>query len=120
MTTRGDLLGELVPGYIGEELLTVELARPLDPRRAYSPIDVAITLAPSGVERGLALPIEIIVQAPSARYFERHLFRRSVPSSFSFTPKQGGRHLVRVQETGHNEWWGALVVDVAGDREEEL
>jgi hypothetical protein len=38
-----------------------------------------------------------------------------LPSALSFTPREGGRHLLRLGELAHNRWWGFLVVIVVGD-----
>ena len=38
-----------------------------------------------------------------------------MPSTITFVPKEGGRHLIRLAEAAHNLWWGRLELDVAGD-----
>ena len=44
----------------------------------------------------------------------RRVVRRVLPSALAFTPREGGRHLVRVGELAHNRGWGSLLVRVAG------
>lgn len=118
-------IDKLSPGYIGAKLLKLTLAR-LESPRALSPVDIKLEVdAAADTEKiatrfGLALPLEMTVTSPSSALRGdvevRQYFRRVVPSEFSFTPREGGEHLVRVRETAHNRIWGSLVVDVAGDR----
>lgn len=117
MTTR---LEDLDPPYAKSMALTLSLARPLDERRANKEIGVLITLTGKALETGLVLPLVLTVTAPRVATRGRApavtYFRRTVPESFSFTPREGGEHLVTLAEVNHNLFWGALVIDVAGDQ----
>lgn len=112
------LLDDLCPEYVGAasiKLAPVDVSTP----RAFTAVDLTVSIEPSALDAqrvGLSLPLELTVTAPSNSGFFRHVFRRSIPSTVSFIPKEGGEHLVRLREVGHNRWYGTLVVSVAGER----
>ncbi len=105
---------DISPDYLGEELISVELAEPDLKPSTGQVVQLSVGYSKTG-EAGIVLPIEIIVQSPVAEGFESHVFRRSAPTSFVFTPIAAGPHLVLVRELFHNYWFGRLVFDVAGD-----
>ena len=106
---------ELCPDYVGARRLVLALAPEAPSPRAFAPVDVTIDY--SGAEpEGVVLPLEMTITSPSPSNFVRRILRRTRPSSLSFVPREGGRHLIRVAEVGHNRWFGALLVDVAGER----
>lgn len=113
-----DLIDELSPAYVGAQairLVAADIKRPV----AFNAVDLQVSIQPTAKDAlrvGLKLPLELTVTAPSPSGFFRHVYRSSIPSTITFTPKEGGEHLVRIREIGHNLWWGALVVDVAGER----
>lgn len=115
----GDFLSKFV-GDVGRQEILLQLARPLDVRRAHRSIELLVQPSATALKSGVVLPVEVIIQAPSARFFERRIFERSFPSALSFTPRQGGKFLITVAECGHNFFWGSLAFDVTGDREEDL
>src|SRR5262245_17645476 len=109
------ILDEISPSYIGEDriVLTLSAATPIP--RAFQAVEVQVDYSktqPNFVE----LPLELTITPPSLNQFSRRIFRRNVPSTVAFTPKEGGPHLVRIAEVGHNKWWGRLVVNVLGER----
>lgn len=112
-------LAELAPDYVREAKIVLALARPLDRRLPYRVVEITASLASDAVASGLVLPIDFTVTTPSKKFRTVHTFRRVVPTSIFFTPLEGGPHLVRLTEQGHNRWYGALVVDVEGDPLEE-
>jgi hypothetical protein len=112
------LVNELVPDFIGRQYIKLTLARPLDLRRAFHAIDINVALETAAQEAGLVLPLEMTVTSPSQSGFRRHVYQRVVPSQLSFTPQEGGQHLIRLREVAHNAWWGAIVVVVAGETNE--
>lgn len=109
---------ELCPDDVGRRALRLQPAS-LDPARAFTAVDLSVSLDPVlgqvAAVVGLVLPLEMTVTAPSRSGFARHVFRRSLPPSVSFIPNEGGPHLVRLRELGHDRYWGACVVDVAGE-----
>ncbi len=107
---------DLVPAYIKKQNIKLSLARPFDPRRAFHAIDLNVELLAEAKTAGLVVPLELTITAPSAQNFHRHIYRRVVPVQVSFTPQEGGQHLVRLRETAHNSWWGSLVIEVAGEK----
>lgn len=112
-------LDELCPEEVGRRALRL-LPATLDPPRAFNAYDLEVGFDPTlGVEAervGLVLPLELTITAPTRSGFVRHVYRRVVPGLITFVPKEGGLHLVRLSELGHNRYWGAYVVDVAGER----
>lgn len=111
----GPLLETMLPDYVGAARIKLTPAD-LTPPRAFSTIIIGVELLQEALTLGLSLPLEMTVTAPSATGFVRHIFRTTIPAELSFTPKEGGPHLVRLREVGHNKWHGELVLDVAGER----
>ena len=111
-------LDEISPAYVGAQVIQLKAAD-LARAMAFHAVDLTVTIDPLSAEAlacGLVLPLELTVTAPSPSGFYRHIYRFTVPSIITFTPREGGQHLVRLGEVGHNKWWGSVVVDVAGDR----
>ncbi len=111
-------LDELCPDDVGRRALRL-LPASSDPARAFKAVDLDVSLDPVLAQVaavvGLQLPLELTVTAPSRAGFMRHVYRRVAPSSVSFIPHEGGPHLVRLRELGHNRYWGAYVVEVIGE-----
>jgi hypothetical protein len=112
----GGLLDVMLPDYVGAPARIKLVPADIEPARAFASVRLLVELQKEALTLGLALPLEMTVTAPSAVNFFRHIFRLTVPSEISFTPKEGGQHLVRLREVGHNKWHGELVIDVAGER----
>ena len=108
-------LDELAPMNVGAKALTLSLASPSEPLRAFSAIVINVDYTGAG-GAGIVLPLEMTVVGPSSASFARKNFRRVAPSALSFTPKEGGRHLVRLREIGHNKIYGTIEMVVSGDR----
>lgn len=106
-------IDELVPEYMGMQNIKLSLARPFDPRRVFHAIDLKVEMLAEAKTVGLVVPLELTITAPSKQNFNRHIYQRVVPVQVSFIPQEGGPHLVRLRETAHNSWWGALVIEVA-------
>jgi hypothetical protein len=83
---------------------------------AHQPISLAISYARCA-PTGVVLPIVVTVSSGSSQdSYRRVVFARVAPDSFTFTPREGGPHVIRVSESFHNRWWGALRLDVGGAR----
>lgn len=111
-------IDEISPEYVGAASIKLALATN-DVPRAFNAVDITVAIHSNATiarKVGLSPPLEMTVTAPSASGFVRHVFYNTVPSSFTFTPREGGQHLVRLREVGHNRWHGELVVDVKGER----
>jgi hypothetical protein len=115
-------LDEIAPTYVATRRLRLTLSDPQATPRAFDSVDIDVSIDTAadadGVARagGLSPPIVVTVKAPSAAHFERHVFYRTAPAQISFTPREGGEHLVSVRELAHNRFFGSLVVSVAGER----
>lgn len=107
-------LDELCPPYVGDQRISLELAPWAGAPRAFAPVVVAVDYAKT-LPGGLVLPLVFTFASPSSATYVRRIVRRIAPSALSFTPREGGRHLVRLGELAHNRWWGSLLVVVAGD-----
>jgi hypothetical protein len=68
---------------------------------------------------GVVLPVLVQVFRPDGTKLVERVLSRVLPDSVDFLPDVGGKHLVRIAETNHNRWFGALVVDVIGDPQRE-
>ncbi len=106
---------EISPDYVDKQLLVLSLADTESQPRAFRAVDISVNY--DGAEpNGVALPLELLVKGPSVGSFFRHVYRRVVPSLVTFTPNEGGEHLVTLREVDHNRWWGSLVVNVSGEQ----
>src|SRR5262249_34987198 len=108
------LLDELCPDYVGERRFVLALSEDASPARAFAAIELTVDYSAT-LPQGVVLPLEFTIVSPSPSNFVRRFFRRTSPSNISFIPKEGGRHVVRIAEVGHNRWWGALTIDVVGE-----
>jgi hypothetical protein len=109
------ILDEICPLTVKAEAISLQLANPLVPARAFRAIDIAASYTKTSPE-GVRLPLELLITGPSPKSFQRHFFRRSVPSIVTFTPKEGGLFNVVLREVGHNLWTGSLSITVAGEQ----
>jgi hypothetical protein len=109
------ILDVIAPEDCGAKLIDVQLEDPDAKPRAHQPIVIGITY--DRCTTGIVLPLIVTVTSgTSQESFVRRIYRRVAPSVFVFTPREGGRHLVRVAECYHQRWQGVLRLDVAGDR----
>jgi hypothetical protein len=109
-------IDELVPEGTGDRLIKLELRRPFEILRAFSPIELSVTVLSAATDAGIAVPLELTIMSPNKQFFRRILYQRVVPSVVAFTPQEGGRHLIRLAETAHNSWWGAITLPIEGAR----
>jgi hypothetical protein len=107
-------LDELCPPYVGDKRISLQLAPWAPAPIALAPVVVLVDYS-AARPNAIALPLVFTVAAPSSPTLLRRLVRRMAPSAISFTPREGGRHLVRLGELAHNQWWGSLLILVAGD-----
>ncbi len=107
-------IDELAPADVGEDMIVLANESTATPK-AFTPVTITIDYSACD-PAGVMLPLELTITAPSRSGFLRRQFARTAPSSIIFTPREGGDHLVRITEVGHQRWWGKLVVTVSGDR----
>ena len=111
---------QICPEYVGRDVLSLTPASTAG-AQAFEPVELVVAVDPTkdtdgtAQRAGLMIPLELIVTSPSPENFFRHVYRRVLPASISFTPKEGGSHTVVLREVFHNRWLGKLVVDVAGE-----
>lgn len=108
------LIEELSPETVGEDLITLTLDPLTLSPRAFSPVIVDVDYSRT-LPDGVVLPLELVIQAPSASGYVRRVIRRLAPADITFTPREGGTHLVMLREMYHQRWMGRLRVPVAGD-----
>lgn len=108
-------LDEVSPRYMGEDRLRLTLSYPDAKLAAFTPILVSVDYS-RALPAGVGLPLEFTVTAPSAVNSIATVFRAYIPQQLAFTPREGGRHLVRLAEQWHNRWWGSIELIVEGDR----
>lgn len=113
-------LDEICPDYVGSDKIKLSLAPTvIPPLNAFAIIDVNVDYSACDPQ-GIVLPLIFSVVSPSSANFVRRIIRASRPSAVSFVPREGGRHVVRVGELGHNHWFGVLVLDVVGETTDPL
>lgn len=108
------LIEEISPATIGEDLIALSLDPSNLAPRALQPVIIDVDYSACAPD-GVILPLELIIQTPTAANNQRRLYVRNAPSAVSFIPKEGGIHGVVLREVGHNRWLGKLRVTVAGD-----
>jgi hypothetical protein len=108
-------IDEISPRFIGEDRLRLTLVNPDQVLTAFAPIVVAVDYNAT-LPEGTVLPLEFEVISPSGEQILRKVYRRFRPTEVAFTPRAGGAFLVRLAEQYHNQWWGKLVLEIAGDR----
>jgi hypothetical protein len=107
-------LDEISPSYYGEDRIRLTLTDPDQRLQAFTPILITVDYSRC-LPEGIVLPLEFTVSAPSTGNV-RTVFRRFSPPELAFTPQEGGSHLIRLAEQFHNQWFGKLVLEIAGDR----
>lgn len=117
--TNNAAISRISPTYVGEDRIIVTLNSSSLSPLARQPVTLDIDYDNADPE-GIILPIEIIVQPAFGSGGEgggyiRKIFRRSAPTSFSFTPIGAGKYLIIVREIAHNFWQGRIVITVSGD-----
>lgn len=112
------LIDDLSPTFVGEEALELALSAETPNPAAFGAVTLDVDYSGAG-EAGTALPLELIVAAPTRAGYVHRYFRHQRPPSLTFFPVEGGEHLVLLREVGHNRYHGKLLVDVAGDEIQE-
>lgn len=107
-------LDELAPDYLQDARIRLTPSDPISRPQARKPTTILVDAA-ACLPQGLMLPIEILVTGPSKKSFIRKVDSRFVRTSFTFTPREGGRFTIVLREVAHNLWWGTLDLDVSGD-----
>lgn len=107
-------IDELCPAYIGEDRITVTCDTTQN-LSAFQPIQVDFSYERCKPE-GVMLPLELVIQGPSQGSYRRYVYTRTAPDAQIFKPREGGQHLVRIAELGHNGWWGGIVIDIQGEK----
>lgn len=111
---------EISPPEYGQDLIGLALSSaqngPAPTPRQFQIVTIDVDY--SGCDpAGVVLPLEFTVSSESgAAVFQRKIFRHFAPRQLSFVPREGGAHLIRFGEQHHNRWFGALTVDVLGER----
>lgn len=107
---------ELAPDNMREPRIQLTLADPGAPLNAGVPIVINVDYSLAEPD-GVRLPLILTISSGRSRSsFRRHFFQRVLPSVISFTPVEGGRHLVRLAEVYAQQWSGIIRLDVFGDR----
>lgn len=109
------LVDDIAPRYYGEDRLRLTLSNPHQRLSAFVPVLITVNYA-AALPEGIVLPLEFTVTAPTPSNSLRKFFKYLAPNQLAFTPREGGSHLVRLAESFHNRWFGALVLEIGGDR----
>jgi hypothetical protein len=107
-------IDELSPAYVGEDRIRLTLDPNTDPPTVGRVVTVIVDYSACDPQ-GVNLPIDFIVQGPSATSYRSKVLRRKRPTRLSFIPSESGSHLLLIREQTHNRWFGKLVLTVAGD-----
>lgn len=112
-------IDDFSPTTVGSDRIKVSL----DPRTltplVFRSVLFLVDYSAADAEGGIVLPIELVIQAPDVSGFVRKRYSRTKPTQIVYFPVSGGTHLVRISEVGHNQAFGALSFEVAGDAIEQ-
>lgn len=108
------ILDEISPSYVREKRLDLTLDPSVVKVRAFQPTLVNVSYERAKPE-GIMLPLVLEVQGSSPQSYQRREFTRTAPTSFIFTPGEGGPHTVVLREVAHNKWFGVLKLAVEGE-----
>lgn len=108
------ILDELAPDYIRERRIDLSTDDQSPPPRAFAPVLVTVSYTRCKPE-GVMLPLVLEVQGSSSASYQRREFTGTAPDSVSFTPIEGGDHLVVLREVAHNRWFGSLRISIDGE-----
>ena len=109
-----NIIDEICPTYVGEQRIRM-LANENSLRpRAFVALTIDVDYS-ACLPQGVVLPLELTIVAPTAQNFRRLVYTRAAPSQISFQPREGGKHVIRLGEVGHNRWFGYIEIEVAGE-----
>lgn len=109
-------IDDFSPDYVGSDAIKVSLApTTISPAVGQAVIFQVDYSGADGIG-GIVLPLVVTVQAPTTAGFYRRMVTRAAPAQFVYFPISGGKHLLTIAEAGHNQVFGALPFDVAGDQ----
>ena len=106
---------DISPSYIGENRITVTLGQPGVVPRAFQLLEILVDYSKCDPE-GVMLPLELTLTGPRGNIVDRRYWRKRPLTSTTIRAQEGGQHLVRVAEVAHDRWWGALLINVVGER----
>lgn len=106
-------IDRLSPATVGEDKIKLGVDPATLPKVGFV-CEVLIDYSKCSPE-GVSLPLECVVQGPTAASYMSKMYRAKRPTQFSFFPSEVGEHLVIVREIAHNRWVGTLHITVAGD-----
>jgi hypothetical protein len=109
-----NIIDEICPPYTGEKRFVLQLNLDSTTPTAFSAVNIDVDYSGADPE-GVVYPLELTILAPADENFIRFIYQKTSPSQVSFRPREGGLHVVRIAEVGHNRWFGVLHVQVAGD-----
>lgn len=109
-----NIIDELSPPYIGEKRIVLRLAVDSLNPRAFNAVNIEADYTACEPE-GVVFPLELLITSPTPTDRRRVFYNRAAPSTISFMPREGGLHVVRLGEIGHNRWFGYIEIDIAGD-----
>jgi hypothetical protein len=109
-----NIIDEICPVTTGEKRIVLQLAEDSLLPRAFVPVNVEANYDACDPE-GVVFPLELTIVAPTESNFTRVIYNRSAPTTISFKPREGGKHVVRLGEIGHNRWFGYIEIAVAGE-----
>ena len=117
------VVDEISPESYGQQLIGISLAQgqgAVAPApRQFETVQIDVDYSKC-LPADVVLPLEFTVSSESgAAVFQRRIYRHERPAQLTFIPREGGAHLVRLAESHHNRWFGALALDVLGERVSE-
>jgi hypothetical protein len=107
-------IDEMCPVYVGERRIRLQLSEDSRSPRAFTAITIDADYSACEPE-GIVHPLELLITTPTPTDSKRLFYNRASPSTISFRPREGGRHVIRIAEIGHNRWFGYIEIDVAGE-----
>jgi len=113
------LIDRISPDFLCEQRIKIQMDQSSEPLMPFRRIIVNFDYGDADPE-GVVLPLELIVQPAfggggAALGYRRIVFRRTAPSSATFTVPSAGQYLLVLREMAHNQWYGRHLITVGGD-----
>lgn len=108
-------IDDFSPSIVGADRLKLQIDPSTLPPTAGRAVIINVDASATVADGGIVLPVEVVIQAPTVAGSSRVVQRGQLPAQVSLFPISGGSHMVMVREIGHNQFFGAITFDVAGD-----
>lgn len=109
------VVDEISPSYMGSNFITLQLDSSQTAPMALDSVTLDVDYSRTDAYGGTVAPLELVIRPPTDSNLIRKVFNDTLPKTISFTPQEGGPHLVVLREVAHNRFVGILSFNVEGE-----